>query len=334
MAGVQEEGLRDAGRAHAVRVRHRLGGLEGDRIAHVFIGHEVAGRRNAVVRVHTDDHGLAVRHAVEAGQGGRFPLAGAAPGREEVHDHRVPAVGAQRHQLRRIAQRRQREGRGRGLGDGGLPVGGAVDGDDRGQHDGAHPGHDHGRAQPPAALRPPPAAWFFAVLLRDLGREPAVRPGLRGDREHKLEGAARAGRAAHAHLTGVAEGDRADQGQPETGAAGTAPGRPGPESLEDVIDRGRRDALTGVLDHQPGRRRIVVAGHRDPDHVAGAGVLDGVLQQGIHGQLEALPVGGHRHRIELPGRPDPAGGGLPAPQRLDEEAVQGDRRREEKFGIF
>ena len=132
----------------------------------------------------------------------------------------------------------------------------------------------------------------------------------------------------------MAEGDCADQGQSESSAVGTAPGRPGPESLEDVIDLRRLDALTGILDDEAGGRGLVVAGHREPDRVAHAGVLDGVLQQGIQGQLEALPVGGHGHRVQLAGRPDPAGGGVPALQRVDEEAVQRDRGQEQKFGIL
>src|ERR1700744_5600555 len=94
MAGVQEEGLWDAFPAHAVRVRHRLGGLEADRVPDPVIGDEMTRRRGAVVRVHTDDHGPARRRAVEAGQRGRLAFARAAPGREKVHDHRAPAVGA------------------------------------------------------------------------------------------------------------------------------------------------------------------------------------------------------------------------------------------------
>jgi hypothetical protein len=101
---------------------------------------------------------------------------------------------------------------------------------------------------------------------------------MRSDREHELEGAARAGRTAHVHLAGVAQGDRPDQRQPEPGAAGPAPGRSSPESLEDVIDLGRQNALARVLDDQPGRRCIVVAGNREPDQIAGAGVLHGVFQ--------------------------------------------------------
>ena len=132
----------------------------------------------------------------------------------------------------------------------------------------------------------------------------------------------------------MAEGDRADQGQPEPGPAGATAGRAGPEPLEDVVDFGGHDALPGVLDDQAGGLGIIVLPDREPDRVAGAGVLHGVLQQGVQGQPQALVVGGHGHRVQPPGGPDPACRRLPAPQRLHQEAVQRDRRQVEEFGVL
>ena len=118
------------------------------------------------------------------------------------------------------------------------------------------------------------------------------------------------------------------------GPAGAAPGRPGTEPLEDVVDFGGHDALPGVLDDQAGGLGLIVLPDREPDRVASAGVLYGVLQQGVQGQPQALVVGEHGHRVQPPGGPDPARRRLPAPQRLDQEAVQRDRRQAEEFGVL
>ena len=64
--------------------------------------------------------------------------------------------------------------------------------------------------------------------------------------------------------------------------------------------------------------------HGEPDHVAGASVLDRVLQQRVHGQAEALAVGADRDRVQPAELPVPLRRGPPASQHLHDEAIKGD----------
>ena len=73
-----------------------------------------------------------------------------------------------------------------------------------------------------------------------------------------------------------------------------------------------RDAGAAVLDDERGRIPVIIVAGRQPDEVAGGGVLDRVLQQRVHGKRQALPVGLHRGRAGLSQLPVPRCRWLPA----------------------
>ena len=159
-----------------------------------------------------------------------------------------------------------------------------------------------------------------ASLVRP--RHELERSGLGG--EQQLELAALTGGALRQDVTAVRPGDGAHQRQPEAGAPGRA-AVAAAEPVEDVPQQVGRDALAGVCDDQANRQPVSHRHYGQLDDVPAGGVPDRVLQQGVDGQAEPLPVGLHGDLVQPAELPAAIGGGPPPAQDLHGEAVQLDR---------
>ena len=116
--------------------------------------------------------------------------------------------------------------------------------------------------------------------------------------------------------------DRVDDRQPETGPAADASTRRvgSGEALEHVSGCLGRDAapLVGDLDLDD----AVVPRRAQLDRIGRLGVLDGVLEQGVEDDPQALPIGCHGARVDMTEPPD-AGADLgPAYEDILEEGFE------------
>jgi len=104
-------------------------------------------------------------------------------------------------------------------------------------------------------------------------------------------------------VAAVGGGDRADDGQAETGAAGGAGavGLEAAEGLEQGVDLGGGDRGAGVGD--PDHGLGAGAAGVDLDPAAGLVVADGVLDQVGDQPLQQGAVAGHRGRAQHPADP-------------------------------